>query len=105
MSLLIGEAAMRRTRIRSTAPLTEHGNVCRVIYSCSLYIGPEDILVEVQVAFRRDEPFAEVARTIEAMERHPGTAAERAGGCHEPGINLSEDKYDLPPYQQPDQRD
>jgi hypothetical protein len=64
---------------------------------------PEDMLVEAKVAVRR-RALRRGGATIEAMERHPGTAAERAVVAIKPGINLSEGRYDLPPYQQSDQR-
>lgn len=106
MSLLIGEAATPEEEDQIRSALAEHGDVCDIVYFRSMYIGPGDMLVEAKVAFRRDEPFVDVTRTIEAMERDIRNRVPSARVVAiEPGISLSEDDYDLPSYQQSDQRD
>lgn len=104
-SLLIGESAGPDEEDRIRAALSEHEQVCEIVYFRSLYVGPEDLLVEAKVAFRRDATFPDVVQAIDAMEDE---VRERVPTVRvvsiEPGLDLAEDRYDLPSYQQDERR-
>lgn len=72
-SLILGESALPEEEQQIREVLTSHDDVREVIYFRSLYLGPEDLLVEAKVAFDRDLRFprlVEAINEIEAEIRH-----------------------------------
>lgn len=96
-SLLIGEAATPQEEERIRTALAGHPR--DVVYFRSLYIGPDDLLVEAKVVLRRDLLLPAVADAIEEMEREIRRQVPTARVVAiEPGADPGEDDDDLPGY-------
>jgi cation diffusion facilitator family transporter len=68
-SLLLGEAASPQAQQRIAAALTATDGIEGLIHMRTLHLGPEELLVAVKVAVRRDAAAADVAAAIDAAER------------------------------------
>jgi cation diffusion facilitator family transporter len=67
-SLLIGESALPEQRREIETAIAEHPLTGEVSYVRSLYLGPDDLLVEAKVGFRHGLGFEEVAAAIDEIE-------------------------------------
>ena len=68
-SLLIGESAPHEQRREIEAAIADHPGTRNLGYVRTLYLGPEDLLVEAKVGFQEGLRFAEVAAAIDEIEQ------------------------------------
>jgi divalent metal cation (Fe/Co/Zn/Cd) transporter len=67
-SLLLGEAAPPEEERRIRDVLAGHAGIEQVVYLRSMYIGPDDLLVEAKVRMDSELRAGEVSRAIDEME-------------------------------------
>lgn len=67
-SLLLGEAASRKTIGRLRGAIESHPAVCRLIHMRTEHIGPEELLVGAKVELQQDLDFGRLAETIDEIE-------------------------------------
>lgn len=65
---LIGEAASPQEEARIEGVLAGHHATTRVVSLRSLYLGPDDLLVEAKIQMDRELGFDEIAAAIDEME-------------------------------------
>jgi cation diffusion facilitator family transporter len=69
-SLLIGEGATPDDHRRILAAINGSDDVEAVIHMKTLYLGPDELMVAAKVAFPPTSTLDDVARSIDALERH-----------------------------------
>ncbi|HET7588376.1 MAG TPA: cation diffusion facilitator family transporter [Gammaproteobacteria bacterium] len=67
--LLIGESALPEETDTIRKTLEGHDSVREIVYIRSLYLSPEDLLVETKVRMDRELQFAAIVKAIDAMEK------------------------------------
>jgi cation diffusion facilitator family transporter len=94
-SLLIGEAASPQEEDRIEGVLAGHRATTRVVSLRSLYLGPDDLLVEAKIQMDRELGFDEIAAALDEMEagvrEEVGTARIVAIEPDEPGAGDNPD--------------
>jgi cation diffusion facilitator family transporter len=68
-SLLIGESAPPEERREIETAIADHAGTRNLGYVRTLYLGPDDLLVEAKVGFQEGLRFAEVAAVIDEIEQ------------------------------------
>ncbi|OJX65884.1 MAG: cation transporter [Micrococcales bacterium 73-13] len=68
-SLLVGEGATEQDLAAIRAAVEAHPAVDRIIHLKTLYVGPEELMVGAKLAFPADRMLAEVAGSIDEIER------------------------------------
>jgi cation diffusion facilitator family transporter len=67
--LLIGEGIDAKTRIRIAQLVQEDPAVNRVVRALSMHLGPDDVLLTLEIAFRQDLTAGQVAGAIDRLDR------------------------------------
>ncbi|HZE41539.1 MAG TPA: cation diffusion facilitator family transporter [Stackebrandtia sp.] len=67
-SLLLGEAANTEDIVAIEKAILAEDDVDAIIHMKTLHLGPEELLVAVKIAVRRDETAAEIAAAIDSVE-------------------------------------
>ncbi len=95
-SLLIGEGATPEDHARILAAINGSDDVEAVIHMKTLYLGPDELMVAAKVAFPPTSTLEDVARSIDALERHVRESVPVARVIYiEPDIYLA--KPDIAP--------
>ncbi|MFC7431327.1 MULTISPECIES: cation diffusion facilitator family transporter [unclassified Agrococcus] len=95
-SLLIGEGATADDHRRILEAINGSDEVEAVIHMKTLYLGPDELMVAAKVAFPPTSTLEDVARAIDALERHVREAVPVARVIYiEPDIYLA--KPDIAP--------
>lgn len=68
-ALLVGQSALPEERDLINKVLSEHKNTREVIYARSLYLAPDDLLIEAQVRMDAELRFHDIVDAIEEMEQ------------------------------------
>ena len=68
-SLLVGEGANADDAVRIRNAINSHDSVEALIHMKTLYLGPDELLVAAKVAFASNARMADVAKSIDSLER------------------------------------
>ncbi|HRQ00130.1 MAG TPA: cation diffusion facilitator family transporter [Terrimesophilobacter sp.] len=68
-SLLVGEGANKKDLVKIREAINAHDDVDALIHMKTLYLGPEELLVAVKLAFGKKDRLEQVADAIDDVER------------------------------------